>query len=300
MILIYYANRAEKSILDPIKAELDRRSILNLYVDLSTVVNDIEEDANLSQVYDFVFDQVGLIGKVDCSIVIGDRREIMFASLALFIKGVPVVQLASGDMSEKISLVDDYFRHLITVLSSAQIGFTKKSKENSDKIMNSLNLENNSIFLPNPTLSDINFDKRKTKKEYDLILVHPQSLSLEGTKNDANEVLTYFKKDKKTIVIKGNKDKNYEVLYDVWDFIKKYENVEVYENLPKTEFIEVLSNCDRFITNSSCSFYEAPLFLEKEQIIHIGDRNKNRETASYTIEDIKSSGKIVDFIMREL
>ena len=163
--------------------------------------------------------------------------------------------------------------------------------------MKSLNLENNSVFLPNPTLSDINFNKRKTKKEYDLILVHPQSLSLEGTKKDSKEVLTYFKKDKKTIIIKGNKDKNYEALYEVWDFMKKYDNVEIYENLPKEDFIETLSNCDRFITNSSCSFYEAPLFLEKEQIIHIGDRNRNRETASYTLKDIKSSGRIVDFIV---
>ena len=300
MIILYYANRAEKSILDPIKTELDRRSISNLYVDLSEAVNNIEEDANLSKVYDFVFEQIDSLDEVSCSVVIGDRREIMFASLALFVKDIPVVQLAAGDMSEKISLVDDYFRHLITVLSSAQVGFTKKSKENSDCIMKSLNLEKNSVFLPNPTLSDINLDKRKTKKEYDLILVHPQSLSLEGTKKDSREVLSHFKKDKKTIVIKGNKDKNYEVLYEVWDFMKNYENVEVYENLCKEDFIKTLSNCDRFITNSSCSFYEAPLFLEKDQIIHIGDRNRNRESAEYSIQDIKSSGRIVDFILESV
>ena len=297
MILIYYANRAEKSILDPVKASLDRKRIDNLYVDLSDLVPEIENDKNLSRVYDAVFEQVSNIKNCKCAIVIGDRREIMFASLALFVKDIPVVQLASGDLSEKISLVDDYFRHLITVLSSVQVGFTEKSKEKSDNIMNILNLVSNSIFLPNPTLSDISFKKNKNNEKYDLILVHPQSLSLKGTKNDMTEVLSYFNRDKKTIIIKGNKDKHYEELYNLWDKLSDYKNVEVYENLNKDRFIRILANCDRFITNSSCSFYEAPLFLEEEQIIHIGDRNKNRESAKYSIEDIKSSDKIVEFIL---
>ena len=47
MILIYYASRAEKSILDPIKAELDHRDIDNLYIDLSQCVKNIDNDKNI-------------------------------------------------------------------------------------------------------------------------------------------------------------------------------------------------------------------------------------------------------------
>jgi UDP-N-acetylglucosamine 2-epimerase len=300
MILIYYANRAEKSILDPIKTSLDRYQINNMYINLSELVSGIEEDKNLSRVYDAVFEQVKNIENCKCAIVIGDRREIMFASLALFVNNIPIVQLASGDLSEEISLVDDYFRHLITILSSTQVGFTEKSKEKSDNIMSILNLKNNSAYFPNPSLSDITLKIDNDSKKYDLILVHPQSLSEKGTSSDAKEVLEYFNSEKMTVVIKGNKDKNYEILYSLWQDLESYKNVAVYENLKKEDFIKLLANCDRFITNSSCSFYEAPIFLSKDQIFHIGNRNKNREEAKYTASDIKSSDKIVKFIMSQL
>ena len=47
MIALYYANRAEKSILDPVKKEIDRRGLVNKYIDLSLLVEKIEDDKNL-------------------------------------------------------------------------------------------------------------------------------------------------------------------------------------------------------------------------------------------------------------
>jgi UDP-N-acetylglucosamine 2-epimerase len=52
--------------------------------------------------------------------------------------------------------------------------------------------------------------------------------------------------------------------------------VQYYDNLPRPQFLGLLKNCQRFITNSSCAIYEAPHFLKPEQIIMVGDRNKNR------------------------
>ena len=42
MIALYYANRAEKSILDPVKKEIDKRGIDNAYIDLSDLIEKIE------------------------------------------------------------------------------------------------------------------------------------------------------------------------------------------------------------------------------------------------------------------
>lgn len=305
MILVYYANRAEKSILDPVVNQLKTQDIKHKYVDLSKHIKNIENDKNLSRIYDYVYKECDSIEDIDYAIVIGDRREIMFACLALFIKNIKIVQLASGDLSEKISLVDDYFRHLITILSSKQVCFTNQSNKNSDSLRNILNLDTDSIYLPNPTLSDLNLEKInntsskvnfKKSDMYDLILIHPQSLSSEDTTSDSKEIIKYFKKDKKTIIIKGNKDKNYKILYNLWENLSKNKNVSVYENLEKNSFISLLANCDRFITNSSCSFYEAPLFLDSERIVRIGKRNKNREIVNYDISEIKSASKIVKFL----
>ena len=302
MILIYYANRAEKSILDPIKTALDRKNIKNKYIDISREVENIEKDANLSKVYDFVFSQVENIEKCTGAIVIGDRREIMFASLALFVKGVPIIQLAAGDLSDKISLVDDYFRHLITILSSVQVGFTENSRKKSNSILENLNLIPNGEYFPNPTLSDISINSNFISQDgcYDLILVHPQSLSEKETQSDASKIEKMIDTSKRNIIIRGNKDRNYKILYELWENLSLKSNIEVYDNLEKSEFISILAGCDRFITNSSCAFYEAPMFLDPDQIIHIGKRNKNREIASYNKDDIKSSDSIVDFIVESL
>tara|TARA_X000001388_G_C2220945_1_gene119192 strand:- start:398 stop:1309 length:912 start_codon:yes stop_codon:yes gene_type:complete len=303
MIVIYYANRAEKSILDPVKTALDRSGVANIYVDLSEQISSIEEDKNLSKVYDYVFSQLDKNPNITKGIVIGDRREIMFASLAMFVKDVEIIQLASGDLSGEISLVDDYFRHLITILSGRQVSFTEKSNEKSLEIKDCLNLKSNSRYLPNPTLSDLNLEKikREKVKPYNLVLVHPQSLSLQETKKDALEVYGKITEEKDTIIIKGNKDKNFEVLYDAWEKIyDNRDNVKIYENLSKEDFIALLANCENFITNSSCAFYEAPFFLNSDQITRIGRRNRDREIANYTKEDILSSEKIVKFIMENL
>jgi UDP-N-acetylglucosamine 2-epimerase len=298
MIVLYYANRAEKSILDPVKKEIDRRGLANKYIDLSLLVEKIENDKNLANVYSTVYEQIERLN-IKKAVVIGDRREIMFAVLALFIRQVPVIQLASGDLCGKISLVDDYFRHLITLMSSKQVCFTDKSKQKSDDLLKTLNLERDSIFLNNPTLSDIDISslKKDSLGIYDLVLVHPQSLSFTCTHSDAETVKNLINPNKETIIIKGNKDKNYKILHDLWDDLAKNKNVRVFKNLEKKDFLIKLANCDRFITNSSCAYYEAPLFLKEKNIIRVGNRNSEREIADYNINKMKSSKEIVDFIV---
>ena len=56
-----------------------------------------------------------------------------------------------------------------------------------------------------------------------------------------------------------------------WGGVDQY-----YDNLPRPQFLGLLKNCRRFITNSSAAIYEAPHFLKPEQIIMVGDRNRNR------------------------
>jgi UDP-N-acetylglucosamine 2-epimerase len=224
----------------------------------------------------------------------------MFASLAFFVKQIPIIQLASGDLSSEISLVDDFYRHLLTIISSKQISFSKTSLNKTNDILTTLNIKPNSIFYPNPTLDRLNLKNliNKIDEKYDLILMHPQSLSFKDTIDDKNELLELINFNKKNIIIRGNKDKNYEIYYDLWNNLSAYENIEVYDNLEKQKFISLLKFADRFITNSSCSFYEAPLFLNNDQIIRIGRRNKNREIVKYNKDELNSAKKIVDFILK--
>jgi UDP-N-acetylglucosamine 2-epimerase len=298
MIAFVYANRAEQSILQPVVDVARERNLEFATHDLSDVVKDIELDENLGRVYDVVYNKIDQ-EKTSVAVLVGDRREVMFAALAYFIKGVKIVQLASGDLSGKITLVDDYFRHLITVMTSLQVPFSQKSLERTESLMSCLNLKSSSKHFANPTLSNFDIEDITPPeiKDYDLILMHPQSLSAQGTRRDLQEIKNLITKDRNYVIILGNKDKNYEILYDYWENLEKLENISVHENLDKEKFISYLSNAQRFITNSSCSYYEAPLFLKEDQIVRVGGRNKGREIVRYSKEELHSAGKILDEIV---
>ena len=297
MITFVYANRAEQSILQPVVDAARERNIAFTTLDLSASVEDIEMDKNLGSVYDLVYSKIDQ-EKTSVAVLVGDRREVMFAALAYFIKGVKIVQLAAGDLAGKITLVDDYFRHVITVMTSLQVPFSQKSLERTESLLSCLNLESSSKHFANPTLSNFDIENIKPPEisDYDLVLMHPQSLSAQGTLRDLEKVKNLMIENRNYVIILGNKDKNYEILYDHWKSLENLSNVSVYENLGKEEFISYLSNAQRFITNSSCSYYEAPLFLDEDQIIRVGGRNQGREIVRYTKEDLQSANKILNEI----
>ncbi|MAE84615.1 MAG: hypothetical protein CMB80_17885 [Flammeovirgaceae bacterium] len=297
MIYFVYADRAEKSILEPVVKATKQNKRMCKELDLSSVIRDIHLDKNLSKIYDHVYSETEN-NEIDFAVVIGDRREIMFACLAFFVTGVKVYQLAAGDLSRKITLVDDYFRHLITIISSKQVCFSKKSRRTSDDLLNVLGLENHSILCPNPTLSDIDVDdtNRPIDEPYDLILLHPQSLSRDSTLSDSKEVKCLIDLGKRNVIIRGNKDLHFEILFSLWEELDLNDSVSVFDNLKKPEFISLLKNCDRFITNSSCSFYEAPFFLREDQILRVGNRNRGREIVKYDKSQLQSSSRIFDFL----
>ena len=92
--------------------------------------------------------------------------------------------------------------------------------------------------------------------------------------------------------------------YSVLKHSHQYEDVvplfthiiEFYENLPRKIFLGLLKNCSRFITNSSCAYYEAPAFLKPEQIIIVGKRNKRRSSSFSSMGKGGSSDKIIKIL----
>ena len=71
-------------------------------------------------------------------------------------------------------------------------------------------------------------------------------------------------------------------------------------NVPRPQFLGLLKNCKRFITNSSAAYYEAPAFLLPEQIIIVGDRNKERSSNFYGLTPLieGASNRIIDELER--
>lgn len=296
MNLFIYANRAEYSILNPVIEYFKSKNEEVHSIDMSKKITNITDDRNLGLIYEFIFDYVKE-NKVKNAIVLGDRREITFVCLALFMNNIPVVHLAAGDVSVSLSTHDDYFRHMISILSKKQVCFSKKSKENIKNMFNVINKSFDCVTIQNPSLdmTDSNIE-RLYAYDFDLILMHPQSMSRMSTNNDKDELLKKINFNKRNIVVMGNKDKNYDIFYDLWDEFSKNEIFIIYDNLAKDEFISLMKNADRFLTNSSCSYYEAPAFMKESQIVRIGKRNRGREISKIDIASNGASAEIYNFV----
>jgi len=93
--------------------------------------------------------------------------------------------------------------------------------------------------------------------------------------------------DRLQIQIGGNPD----------GIVEPQEGAIYYENLPRAQFFGLLKNCQRFITNSSCAIYEAPHFIKPEQIVWVGDRNRNRARGPF---QTGASDKIVTILKEYL
>ena len=122
--------------------------------------------------------------------------------------------------------------------------------------------------------------------KYNLILYNPTS----NTTNEFQQVRNWI--DGNSVIIGGNPDPYKNPIHAL--LIKKKIKVPYYDNLPRPQFLGLLKNCERFITNSSAAYYEAPAFLALEQIIIVGERNKNRSTPAKL--ETGASDKIVKIL----
>jgi hypothetical protein len=128
-------------------------------------------------------------------------------------------------------------------------------------------------------LDDLEVDESKVPVEpYNLLLFNRESLQ-------ATDWAALVTKGK-CIQIGGNPDGVIPNMADAF-----------YPNLPRPQFLGLLKNCQRFITNSSAAIYEAPYFLKPEQIIMVGDRNKNRPRGPF---QTGASDRIVEILKEYL
>jgi len=241
--------------------------------------------------------------KPDLLIATGDRVEMTAAACAAFHNGIPIAHLYAG-VTNNITTLDDINRHCITLWSELAFcedytsasnvwhlwkNIKKFTYEQIDKICTKVfmswgvNLENEELEQFNiynigiTHLDDLEVDESLVPDEpYDLVLINPTT--------SINEIPSYIT-DKKTIVIGSNPD---------IPFNKGFRDKADYDNLPRPQFLGLLKNCSRFITNSSSAYYEAPYFLKPEQIVLIGERNKNRST--FTNLEVGASDKIVKIV----
>lgn len=274
-----FSNRAEFAELEPFMKFFASKS-KTIQINLSKHVQKIETDENLSKIFKKCY-QLFSNKKIDYVCILGDRRELPFIALAAFHLKIKIIHIAAGESIESISSYDQYFRPIVSILSDYQICFSKTAKREVTKLFNGISYLNpNPYVLGNPVFDEINIDKLKKpiKEEYDLVMIHPQSLSRVETEKDIKKLEKKLK-NKKTIFIKGNKDQNSDIIEKFYKKILKNKKYLIYDSFPKQKYFAYVKYCDKFYTNTS-SVYEIKK-INKKSLVIIGNRNKKRSNEIY-------------------
>ena len=241
----------------------------------------------------------GLIGisnaykelKPDILVVLGDRYEILSATIAALILNIPVAHIHGGELS--FGSFDDSIRHSITKMSHLHFTSTSEYRkrvirlgENPKRVFNvgSLGVEN----LNNIELIKKNELKKflgiKFGKKNLLVVFHPVTLDNTNSVSQLKEILNVISLLKNTNIFftKSNADPNSDLLNRIMvDYVKKNKNTYIFASLGHIKFLSLLKCVDGIVGNSSSGIIEAPSL--KVGTINVGIRQKGRIMATSII-----------------
>jgi UDP-N-acetylglucosamine 2-epimerase len=192
---------------------------------------------------------------------------------ACFTHHVPIVHLYAG-IGNNLATFDDIGRHCITLMSDVQLCESIAAESRVRRLCDAIGKPYDTRVVGITHLDDMKISTVAVPQgDYDLVLYNPPTLA-----GDIADDLRCISRliDGDVVVIEPNADAGRETIID-WACNYGFRPA----NYPRPQFLGLLKHCRRFITNSSVEYYEAPHFLNPEQIIHVGHRNKNRDRGPF-------------------
>lgn len=243
----------------------------------------------------------------DLMIVLGDRYEILSASVAATFSRVPIAHIHGGETTE--GLIDEPIRHSITKMSH----FHFPSTETYRKRIIQLGENPQNVFLTGaPGLDNLEKLHLLAKEELEeqlnfkfegrvaLVTYHPVTLeegSAENQIKSLNQALGYFK-DLKIIFTMPNADTDGKIIkYEIERYLAKDpKKGKLFKSLGQLKYLSALQYVDVVIGNSSSGLIEVPSF--HIPTINIGDRQKNRISGETVIHCKPDKDSIVEAIKK--
>ena len=231
--------------------------------------------------------------KPDIIIVLGDRFEILSATITAMISKIPIAHIHGGELTE--GSWDDSIRHSISKM--AHLHFTANEEYRARVIQ--LGEQPNRVFnigaMCIENIKKLKFLKReefeksinfKLNKKNLLVTFHPVTLETNTAKKQFKEILYSLKLLKNTNIIftKTNSDTNGKIINNmINDYVcRNSKNSIAFSSLGRLRYLSALKYVDAVIGNSSSGIIEAPSF--KLATINIGDRQNGRVKASSIID----------------
>lgn len=221
----------------------------------------------------------------DYILAVGDRVETHTFVLERFKENKKIIHLFAGEQANW-NTHDDLFRSSITLMSDLQMCINGSAFNRVIRLCRSVDKKPNACIVGNVYLDGLELEDVKTKwSEFDVVLYNPLSrLYDDEIKAEIKEIIEMLGQDYYWISPNGDRGS---------DLVEPYVNTKI---LSRPVFLGLLKKCRRFITNSSCQYFEAPFIMDKKKIISIGKRNRERES-KYSDMTIKgASDKIIKIL----
>jgi UDP-hydrolysing UDP-N-acetyl-D-glucosamine 2-epimerase len=230
----------------------------------------------------------------DLVVVLGDRFEILAATQAAMLLGIPVAHIAGGEVTE--GAIDDSIRHAITKM--ARLHFTAAG-DYTDRVIQ-LGEQPSTVFqvgavgLDNLALLDL-LDERAlsgmlgfdvTRHPLAVCTHHPETLAGQSAAEALAPLLQALESRPNLTVVftKSNADVGgREMNRLVDDFIAAHPTrMAAFASLGQLRYLSLLTIADVVIGNSSSGIVEAP--SAGTPTVNIGDRQKGRLRAPSVID----------------
>jgi UDP-N-acetylglucosamine 2-epimerase len=228
---------------------------------------------------------------------VGDRWETYDFVFHCWQAGKRIIHLWAGECTPGCD--DEIHRHAMTLMSEMQLCTNEHAKKRVEALCKVGGKIPNAIVVGNVMMENLEFDDNVLeeggleKGKYDVVLYNPFRGHIEeDLKQIFKELIDGELETGKPlhqaghipyIWIRPNTDRGYE-------FILKYATCPV-QSRPR--FLSLIKYCRKFITNSSCSYYEAPFLIKKSQIRQVGLRNAERESKRAKMDLPNASENII-------
>lgn len=242
----------------------------------------------------------------DLVVLLGDRFEILVASTAALVAGIPVAHLHGGETTE--GAIDEAIRHSVTKMSHLHF----VAAEDYRRRVIQLGEHPSRVFMVGglgvDAITHLKFMERKALEDsLDfpfaaknlLVTFHPVTLEGGASPQQMAELLEalHTLSDTHLIFTKPNADAGSREMVRLVDgFVASHANARAYTSLGQLRYLSCMRLVDGVVGNSSSGLAEAPSFAIGT--VNIGERQRGRLKASSVIDCLPQRGDILAAIER--
>jgi len=229
--------------------------------------------------------------KFDAVMILGDRYEIFSVTIAAAMHNLPIIHLHGGEKT--LGNYDEFIRHSITKMSKLHLASTDEYRnriiqlgEHPDSVFNvgALGAEN-AMLMELPDKSALIQRFGEFKKDYFMVVFHPETLGATSVETQFNELLSAlneFTAEYDFFFIGSNSDTGSDKIKEKTLEFCKRTNSRYVTSVQTEEYLALNKYSKGLIGNSSSGLIEIPSL--KIPTINIGNRQKGRVRGASVID----------------